>query len=195
MQVDPAAQLLQQRQVYRRDGRQAEDMRTGGHAGLGGQHCARRQHGAQRVEQAGYIGRGRQLGRQPPPQRGLPGVVDGGRARRQGQPVVRPGRQPLGLIGVVLVEQAGRALGQVEAGHCFGLGDVSAQARLGGHPGGSGFTSWALKGDPLSCPSAEVSSASSDSGRLAKWIVGMVGGQAAILGAAPTSAVAGKDRR
>ena len=136
-QVDPAAQLLQQRQVHRRDGGQAKHM--GHHRQARRGH--RRRAEAQVLQCAGGGGRcqfGRQLGHQPAPQRGLPGFVGRRAASWQRLLSFGPGLQPVGPVGAVLVEQAGHPLRQIEPGHGIGLRQVGRQPRLAGQPGAVG---------------------------------------------------------
>ena len=144
VQIGPARQLVHQGQVHRRDGGQAKHMGRRRQARLLQPDAGARvvahlgQRGSQAVGGGGVdrraVGGGGDLGLQPAPQRGLPGFVVGRAGQRAA--ACRPGGQPVGPVGDVLVDLGGHALRQVEPGDGIGLGQVARQPRVAGHPGG-----------------------------------------------------------
>ena len=132
MQVDVRAQALQQLQVHRGHGGEAEDVRAcrerpraGEADAAGGELLEQREDGVAAVA-GGFCGKAA-------PEGGLPLLVerDAFVGVRKGDGLfAEPRFQPLGPVREVLVEQAGHARGEFVAHHGVGLGQPRGQARL-----------------------------------------------------------------
>ena len=133
-QVDPLREAVQDVEVERRRGRQAEDVRRGGQPrarrGVGPHRRHRVEEGHRRMAAVGA-----EIAGDAPPQRGLPALV--GPAR--GVEVVDPGglagkprREPVGPVGQVVLEQRRGARRELVAHHVVRVAQVARERRMPG---------------------------------------------------------------